>query len=141
VVKMDFHEIENDLQEVFEEMGDTENIFVRQYIPTDIEGVYRENKFKEYGEPIHLVGRVKLNPIGEEITEIGRDRKVNSIFTFTAKELRDKGLFTDRLLVTENDIIVYRSKEYSIVTITPLALFGSTFVLYKFEGKDLDGDF
>ena len=78
----DLDELELDIQEAFLRLR------YREYSLLKFEGgeenIYKESKKKRYGQPIVVTGRVKINPVSEEISDIGR-KEVNALFTFTTR--------------------------------------------------------
>lgn len=130
----DLNELELDIQEAFLEIGDTENIAFLKFEGGE-ENIYRESKKKRYGQPIVVTGRVKINPVSEEISDIGRTGEVNALFTFTTKDLRDNDLLDETLKITVDDRITFREDVYSILNIVPTSMLGDRFLIYKFECK------
>lgn len=132
--KRDLDELSLDIQEAFLEIGDTDNISIMRYEGGN-ENVYKESKKKQYSLPITITGRVKLSPVSEEISDIGRKEDINAVFTFTAKDLEDNGLLDEEVLITVDDRLKFRDTEFSILNIIPTAMLGNRFLIYKFECK------
>ena len=132
--KRDLDELSLDIQEAFLEIGDTDNISIMRYEGGN-ENIYKESKKKRYSIPITITGRVKLSPVSEEISDIGRKEDINAVFTFTAKDLEDNGLLDEEVLITVDDRLKFRDTEFSILNIIPTAMLGNRFLIYKFECK------
>jgi hypothetical protein len=132
--KRDLDELSLDIQEAFLEIGDTDNISIMRYEGGN-ENIYKESKKKRYSLPITITGRVKLSPVSEEISDIGRKEDINAVFTFTAKDLEDNGLLDEEVLITVDDRLKFRDTEFSILNIIPTAMLGNRFLIYKFECK------
>lgn len=132
--KRDLDELSLDIQEAFLEIGDTDNISIMRYEGGN-ENIYKERKKKRYSLPITITGRVKLSPVSEEISDIGRKEDINAVFTFTAKDLEDNGLLDEEVLITVDDRLKFRDTEFSILNIIPTAMLGNRFLIYKFECK------
>jgi len=146
MLPVDLDDLENDILETFEEIGDNSAMDVFSYTPAvgSSASIYKEEKFKTYTKLVSLTGRIKLSPKTEELSDIGRKRECTCIFTFDTKQLKNKGVITSSTTgeevcsVTLDSVIRYKGKYYEICNICPVAMIGNRFLLYKFEGKEID---
>lgn len=136
--RSDIEAVEKDLQETFSEVGDKYNIFVKKLDKENTEtNIYNESPEKNYEEPVNITGRISFNPAVEEVTHVGRKEGVDAVFSFTSKELKDKGYLDSEntLLLSSDDLIIYKEEPFNILNPTPSSLLGDTHLIYKFECK------
>lgn len=132
-------DIESDIQEVFYDFGDSENIAIRQFIKGD-KNIYNESKKKAYGTPVVVTGRIRFNPKTDEVSDLGRVQEVNAIFSFITKDLRETGFMDEEgeTKITVDDQIIYKEKrKFQVMNIIPSSMMGDKFLLYKIECKEL----
>lgn len=145
MLPVDLDDLENDIRETFEEIGDSYAMDVFLYQTPTSGGVYRENKFKTYKKEISLTGRIKINPKAEELSEVGIRKECTCIFTFDTKQLKSRGVIkidedtkAENCIIVTGSVIRYKGRYYEIKNICPVAMIGDRFLLYKFEGKELE---
>lgn len=145
MLPVDLDDLERDILETFEEIGHMHGMDIFDYQAPTTAGIYREEKFKTYNKIFSLTGRIKLSPKSEELSEMGLRKECTCIFTFDAKQLKDKGVITvDKKTNAENcaikttSVIRYKGVYYGIDNICPTAMIGDRFLLYKFEGKEIE---
>lgn len=145
MLPVDLDDLERDILETFEEIGHMNGMDIFDYQAPSATGVYREEKFKTYNKVFSLTGRIKLSPKSEELSDIGRRKECTCIFTFDAKQLKNARVITiDEKTKAENcaikttSVIRYKGIYYEINNICPTAMIGDRFLLYKFEGKEIE---
>lgn len=145
MLPVDLDDLERDILETFEEIGHTDGMDIFDYQLPITTGVYKEEKFKTYKKIFSLTGRIKLSPKSEELSDIGRRKECSCIFTFDAKQLKDKGVIlidevtrAENCLIKTTSVIRYKGIYYEISNICPTAMIGDRFLLYKFEGKEIE---
>lgn len=136
MLREEINEFERDIQEAFREVADTENIAFKLYKDT-APNIYGESKVKDYGSPIILPSRARINPNGDELSELAKREGANAIFTFITADIREAGLEDEKgVKISDKDIIVFRGTVYKILKVVPSAMLKDKFLLHKFECKE-----
>ena len=145
MLPVDLDDLERDIHETFEEIGDSHAMDVFSYQAPSSSSVYNEEKFKTYVKEFSLTGRIKLSPKSEELSDVGRRTECNVIFTFDTKQLKDMGVMVidsdthaENCKINTDSIIRYKGLYYEVNTICPVAMIGDRFLLHKFEGRKLE---
>lgn len=145
MLPVDLDDLERDILETFEEIGHTDGMEVFDYQPPSSTGIYREEKFKTYRKIFSLTGRIKLSPKSEELSDVGKRKECTCIFTFDTKQLKNKGVLVvdektraEDCRIKTTSVIRYKGIYYEISNICPTAMIGDRFLLYKFEGRELE---
>lgn len=145
MLPVDLDDLENDIRETFEEIGDSMAMDIFSYQPPSSAGVYREEKFKTYKKVVSLTGRIKLHPKTEELSDVGRRKECTCIFTFDTKQLKarkvivvDPQTHAEDCIIVTGSVIRYKARYYEVNNICPVAMIGDRFLLYKFEGKEIE---
>lgn len=132
---LEIQEIQRDIKELFDEVGDSSKIKYKRLIESG-DNFYDENMNKQYEPAVIIVALVKLRPSIEEISPIGRSQDCQAIFTVSSKELEVKSLLLNSVLgISLKDSIEYAGEIYDLVNIVPTSIIGGVPLLYKFEVK------
>lgn len=135
----DLQELEIDIYEAFKEIGDDINIKIKKFLGgvPDIYGETDNKQFDEVG--VVLLGRLELDPKEENLTEIGRAKKVSAIFSFPSKTLSDNGFMSNLMTTIDvKDRISFRDTDYSVINVIPSSMLGDRFLIYKFECLEVE---
>lgn len=145
MLPVDLDDLERDIFDTFEEIGDMNAMDIFDYLSPSSSGIYREEKFKQYNKIFSLTGRIKLSPKSEELSDVGRRKECTCIFTFDTKQLKDKKVIeldeqtrAENCKIKTTSVIRYKGIYYEISNICPTAMIGDRFLLYKFEGREIE---
>jgi len=131
-------DIKEGVYELYEELGShTINFLTFDEVNNTLgsNDVYSEKKFKQYLDPITLIGKARIRNSEEMLKDTGGFIEYDTSFAFSLKELEDKSV----LQLGENLILKsrleYDSITYDIIRFTPMITLADTNFKYEMLGR------
>lgn len=129
----------NGIDEIYTKVftdGINDGVYYYPYVDNPNKGIYQEDRFKEYGEPLLLVARVIVTPEVKE--QDVKEPIAKAVITVTFKSLRDNGLDTSiqNLKELKKGYLRYKDTYYEIKKIKPQSFIADTYLTYAFECEE-----
>jgi hypothetical protein len=126
-------EVEDALDEAFNEVGNTLNIAIQKYSKSETASMY--DVVESFAEPVTICGMMHLRSLGN--AEEKKEYASHGDFTFTSKSLRLAGFIdvNDRMTITARDRLKYRDHIYDIEKVEEATSFRSACIIYAIYCK------
>ena len=126
LAKEELASIDLDVTEILNDYGSDE-LYVKPLIRSSEDDVYDEITFTEYGEPVKVKGLQKFEAPTKD--NYGLGEKLNAI-TYTFKIQK-----SDYPNLTNKDLIVYKDKEYEILSLNASGVLGDDAIFHVVQAK------
>jgi hypothetical protein len=114
------------------------------FIPFDVENndtdLYEERKYKNYLDPIPLIGGVKIESGEETLQPTGVKVQYDAKFEIPVLELETKEVLDLGEEVISKSRMKYQGITYSIVNFEPTNMVADIFLMYKITAKRVEDE-
>lgn len=130
----ELEEIELDIEEAFLEVGSRSILLERLTTTKDDSNIYGEAEEFTYTEQLPLLGVANINPVSDDISDVGKSLNCTIVLTVGSKCLRENALYVDnKLSISTDDIFVYLGKRYQVKNIAQNAILNDLVLIFNFE--------